>query len=395
VTARPDLAGATARLADLAEVIDATGDPDGRGIGVLRDHGLLGYTVPADCGGAGADTAAFLHAAAELGGRCLGVAVLWVMHCQQVAVLDEYAPEPLRSRVLRSVAAEQTLLASITTEAGKGGHMLTALAAIDDRDGVVRFHRDAPVVSGGAQAGAFLVTMRRAEDGPADDVVLVHCPRELSDPKVIAPLRMLGMRGTCNVSMTVDVEVPRDHVIEPPGGFARVAARTMAPLGHLGWAAAWTGAARAALRHVVGHVRRPAGGGPAIRRDDDTLDRIARARRDLDVAEAMVAAGLREYEARTGAGRDRPAFQIMVNNVKVVASEHCFAAVDGLLEVAGLGLGYRQGDGLVLERIFRDLRSASLMYGNRRLLRANGRLGLLDTAASSFAASGPLARDEW
>ncbi|GAA2437783.1 acyl-CoA dehydrogenase family protein [Actinomadura vinacea] len=394
MTIRADLAGATARLADMAEVIDATGDPEGRGIGVLRDHGLMAYTVPADCGGGGAGTAAFLHAAAELGGRCLGLAVLWVMHCQQVAVLAEYAPEPLRSRVLRSVADEQILLASITTEAGKGGHMLTATAALDERDGVVRFHRDAPVVSGGAQAGAFLVTMRRTENGAADDVVLVHCPRELSDPKVIAPLRMLGMRGTCNVSMTVDVEVPRDHLIDPAGGFARVAARTMAPLGHLGWAAAWTGAARAALRHVVGHARRPAGGGPSIRRDDDALDRIALARRDLDMAEAMVAAGLREHEAHTGAERDRPAFQIMINNVKVAASERCFAVTDGLLEVAGLGLGYRQGDGLVLERLFRDLRSASLMYGNRRLVRTNGKLGLLDSAACSFAASGPLYRDE-
>ncbi|MFC6935960.1 hypothetical protein ACFQHO_40505 [Actinomadura yumaensis] len=108
------------------------------------------------------------------------------------------------------------------------------------------------------------------------------------------------------------------------------------------------------------------------------------------MAEAMVAAGLREYELRDGAERDRPAFQIMINNVKVTASERSFAAVDGLLEIAGLGLGYQQGDGLVLERIFRDLRSASLMYGNRRLLRANGKLGLLDTAACSFAASGPL-----
>ncbi|MFC6935961.1 hypothetical protein ACFQHO_40510 [Actinomadura yumaensis] len=185
--------------------------------------------------------------------------MLWVMHCQQVAVLSEYAPEPLRTAALRPVVDEQALIGSITTEAGKGGHMLTAAAALDERDGVVRFHRDAPVVSGGGQAGAFLVTMRRSEDGAADDVVLVHCPRELSDPKVVAPLRMLGMRGTCNVSMTVDVEVPRDHLIEPPGGFARVAMRTMAPLGHLGWAAAWTGAARAALRYVVAHARRPAG----------------------------------------------------------------------------------------------------------------------------------------
>ncbi|MFC5744460.1 acyl-CoA dehydrogenase family protein [Actinomadura rugatobispora] len=392
MTGGPDLAALTGRLSDLAGLIDTTGDPDGLGIGLLREHGLMSYTVPAEYGGAGAGTAAFMKVAGELGGQCLGLAVLWVMHCQQVAVIDGYAAEPLRSRVLRAVAAEQALLGSITTEAAKGGHMMTATAALDDRDGMLRFHRDAPVVSGGARADAFLVTMRRSEDSAPDDVVLVYCPRALASPKVVAPLAMLGMRGTCNVSMSIDAEVPADHLIEPPGGFARLASRTMAPLGHLGWAAAWTGAAREAVRHVVGHLRRPAAGGPRLRRDDDVLDRVAVARRHLDVAEAMAVAGLREYELHDGAERDRPSFQIMINNVKVAVSEHAFAAVDELMEVAGLGLGYQAGGGLVLERVFRDLRSASLMYGNRRLLRANGKLGLLDAAACSFPAAGPLGR---
>ncbi|MFC6935962.1 hypothetical protein ACFQHO_40515 [Actinomadura yumaensis] len=48
-----DTAALTARLAEIAEVVDTTGDPEGLGIGVLREHGLMSYTVPADCGGAG------------------------------------------------------------------------------------------------------------------------------------------------------------------------------------------------------------------------------------------------------------------------------------------------------------------------------------------------------
>lgn len=386
MTGGPDLTRLVEQLAGLAGHIDLTGDPDGAGIALLREHALMSYTVPVEHGGRGADTARFLRVAGELGGHCVGLAVLWVMHCQQVATIDEHAPEPLRGAVLRAVAEGQSLLASVTTEAAKGGHLLTATAALDERDGVIRFHRDAPVVSGGAQANAYLVTMRRREDSAADDVVLVYCPRELANPKVIAPVRLMGMRGTCNVSMTLDVEVPGDHVIGPPGGFARVATRTMAPLGHLGWAAAWTGAARAAVRHVVRHIRHPAPDAPQLSRSDHVLDRIARARCHLDVADAMVGAGLREYQLHDYAGRDRPAFQIMINNVKVVAAEHTFAAVNELVDVAGLGLGYQQGDGLILERIFRDLRSAGLMYGNQRLLRANGKLSLLDTAGRSFHA---------
>jgi acyl-CoA dehydrogenase len=390
VTGRLDLTPLVEKLAGVAEDIDVTGDPQGLGIGLLREHGLMSYVVPAAYGGAGADTARFLEVAGELGGHCVGLAVLWVMHCQQVSVLAEYAPEPLRSTVLREIADGQLLIGSITTESVKGGHMMTATAAVAERDGVIRFHRDAPVVSGGAQADAFLVTMRRSEGVAADDVVLVYCPRELSNCKVVAPMTMMGMSGTANVSLTIDVEVPRDHLIDPPGGFPRMAARTMAPLGHLGWAAAWTGAARAAIRHILRHVRYPAESGHRLRRDEDVLDRIARARCHLDVAEAMVGAGLREYELHDTAGRDHPAFQIMINNVKVITSERTFAAVDELMDIAGLGLGYQQGGGLILERIFRDLRSASLMYSNQRLLRASGKLSLLDTTACSFPASGPL-----
>jgi acyl-CoA dehydrogenase len=190
--------------------------------------------------------------------------------------------------------------------------------------------------------------------------------------------------------MTLDGSIPADHVIDPPGGFGRIAATTMAPLGHLGWAAAWAGAARAALRAVVADLRRAG----AARRGDLALARLARVRVRLDTVEALLSATLAEYTER----RDRdpmaltaPEFQIAVNNLKIVASEETFAAVHEALELAGLGRGYCRGAS-PLERIFRDLRAATLMYSNDRLLVANGRLGLVDRAAISFpAASVPTA----
>jgi acyl-CoA dehydrogenase len=167
----------------------------------------------------------------------------------------------------------------------------------------------------------------------------------------------------------------------------------MAPLGHLGWAGAWVGAARQALRHVVAGTR-----GAAARRtaapgsakwSDATLIRLARARCQLDTAEAVLLAALREYELRRRgpeAALDAPAFQIAVNNVKVIVAEQAWGVVDGLMEVAGLATGYRRTPESPLERIFRDLRSASLMYSNDRLLLASGRLGLLDRDARSYRA---------
>lgn len=386
MTAVPDLTALDAALEAAAADIDAHGDPDGTGLGLLRKHGLMGYLVPAAYGGDGGTVAGMLAVAESLGARCPGLAVLWVMHCQQVAMVDEYAAEPLRGQVLRAVARDRLFLASVTTETGKGGHVMTAHAAAALRDGMVRFEREAPVVSGGLHADAYLITMRRTEQSTPDDVVLVYVPLDAAEVESRGPLDMLGMRGASNVALSIRAAVPQDHLIDPPGGFARIAARTLAPLGHLGWAAVWVGAAREALRYVVRAARRGAPGG--IRRDDDVLGRVARARLMIDTAEAVVIAGLREFERRSGRELDHPAFQILVNNVKVAASEQTFRAVDELVEVAGLGLGYRRGPDLVLERIFRDLRSASLMYGNHRLIRASGKLALLDAEARSLRAGG-------
>lgn len=385
MTGTTELAALGKALDAVAQEIDADGDPDGVGLSLLREHGLMGYLVPAAFGGAGGDVAGMLAVAESLGAHCPGLAVLWVMHCQQVAIVATYAPEPLRADVLLAVTRDQSLLASVTTEAGKGGHVMTAQAPTVRKDRMLYFGREAPVVSGGMHADAYLITMRRAEDSAPDDVVLIYVPRNAVTVTLRGPVDLLGMRGASNVALHLEVAVPEDHLIDPAGGFARIATRSMAPLGHLGWAAVWVGAARAALRHVMQAVRADAGG---IRRTDEVLDRIARARLEIDTAEAMVLAGLREFEERSGGELDLPAFQILVNNVKVAASERTFRAVDDLLEVAGLGLGYRRGPDLILERIFRDLRSASLMYGNNRLLRASGKLALLDNQARSMRAHG-------
>ena len=245
---RAALAELTDELAALAPRLDAAGDAAGEAMALLGRYELLGYMVPEHLGGLGGDLPGLLAVAEQLGGACVAVAVAWVMHSQQVVVIDRYAPEPLREQVLRAVAERQLFIASVTTEPHKGGHMLTALASMTTDGGTVRFRREAPVVTGGGHAGAFLVTVRRSASSAPDDVVLVYCEREAAGAQVLGEVEMLGMGGAGNMAMRLDVEVPADHVIEPPGGLARITMHTMAPVGHLGWSACWVGAVRRLLR---------------------------------------------------------------------------------------------------------------------------------------------------
>jgi acyl-CoA dehydrogenase len=388
-----DLDALEKELADCARDADADGDPEGRVVALLRAHRLLGHGVPAELGGPGGDLTDLVALAARIGGVCPGAGVLWVMHCQQVAILRDHAPQPLRDRVLREVAQRQLLLGSVTTEPRKGGHVLTAHAAARADGDTVTFRRAAPVVSGGAHADAFLLSLRRTPDAAPDDVLLVYADRAQCGATVLGPLDLLGMRAAGNVAMEFEGRVPAGQLIDPEGGFARVTMRTLAPIGHLGWAACWVGAARRALRQVVELLR--AG---TLTRTDSAYHALARARARIDGAEALVLAALAEHRERSaptgegpgrdGARLDSPAFQILINNVKMTVSQETYDAVDALLGLAGLAWGYRRDGGTDLELLFRDLRAAPLMYGNDRLAGASGRLAVMDRAARSFPGTG-------
>ena len=93
---------------------------------------------------------------------------------QVVCIVRHLEGSPWFEQYLREVAAEQRLIASITSEVGTGGDMGKSVAAVSDPDGgVASFEKQAPTVSYGGHADAFLTTVRRAPDAEPGDQVLV------------------------------------------------------------------------------------------------------------------------------------------------------------------------------------------------------------------------------
>jgi acyl-CoA dehydrogenase len=237
------------------------------------------------------------------------------------------------------------------------------------------------------QADAFLVTMRTRPDGPANDVSLVFVPREQAEVEFRSGWQTLGMRATASVGVRLRADVRPDQLINGPGGFGPVAVATLIPVGHLAWSSVWLGAAAGAYRYVVDILRGPKTRPARWAESDLATSNLARVRLQLDTLSAYLHACVAEYEALGGLdgpeppAYDRygdPAFQLHINNLKVLASETSFRVADDLMGVAGLRFGYTRSAANPLERAFRDLRAAPLMYSNDRLLTANGRLALLD-----------------
>lgn len=345
-------------------------------LAALRDTGLLGLTVPDRYGGSGGTIADLVDVTETLGRADMSVSMIFTMHCQQVAAIDSHGSEKLRAEVLPAVARGEVYLGSVTTEPGTGGHLLTSDSALVAEDGVLRIDRDAPVVTGGPYADGFLITTRAPDATAPTQVDLVYAARDQLELEVIGDWQPLGMRATHSVPMRLRGAVPEWQVVGGHCGFRTVATAVFGPLAHLGWSAAWLGTAAGALSRVLHHAR-----GAAGRRQFDSSSellrvRLATIRGRIDTVHAL----LRHTVAVVESTEDRsaPKVQLLLNTLKIRAADECFTAVHELVELTGLRHGYLTGSPLALERAFRDLRSASLNYGNDRLRLANGSLALLD-----------------
>jgi acyl-CoA dehydrogenase len=351
----------------------------------LRNAGLLALMAPAEIGGGGGDYQLLAQVAGILGQGCLSTAMIWAMHAQQVLTLADHG-RPNNDDVLKSVVRDGSLVASVTSESGTGGQLFSAQAPLQLEGRRVHLTRSAPIVSYAAEARFFLVTMRASAEAGPHDVRLAIVSRGDGDIRVTGSWEALGMRGTQSVPLSLDVHIDQTRVLDEP--FRTLAIRTFVPAAHVGWTAAWHGAAAGALSRFVLWLRKRNSQRAARLDSDLILSRVADLRARLDPVGALVDKvalrldRFREERAPASSYED-PTHQIELNNLKIVGSEVAFRVVDDLVQLAGLDEGYRSTAEMGLEQVFRDLRSASLMYGNERLRQANGRLMLVENASAS------------
>lgn len=376
-------AGLAPRIAENARQVDADATFPADDLARLRASGLMGLLVPREYGGLGGGYADLAAVARVLGEASVSTAMIWSMHCQQVAALVDHADEDLRAAVLPRVATGEIYLASVTSEKGKGGHLLTAMAPVSSDHGRLVLEREAPIATGGEHADAFLVTMRSRPDAEPSDVTLVYAERGELELTTKANWDPLGMRGTHSVAMTLSGRLPGDRIVGRHG-FGDVAVRSFIPAGHIAWAASWLGGATGPYRQMLALWRDPKARGEFDLSSPLFAERLARIRLDLDTVGAYLHRVVDEYEelrADPGGVAVRaaePWFQLHLNGLKVLAADRLFAAVDRLVKLAGMRHGYLKTSAVPLERAFRDLRSGSLNYADDRLYVANGKLALLD-----------------
>lgn len=360
-------------------------------LSALGEARLMGLLVPQRFGGRGADLATFAHTATTLAEGCLPTAMVWAMHGQQVSVLAELADRPAAAETLRRIVSDGWFVASVTSETGGGGSLFSAGAPVEGQGKLRAFRRSAPSVTGGIEADAWLMTMRRSPDAAPNEVVFLLAHRDQVSVTPTRPWATLGMRATASRGIDVEGSVPEDQVLADAGTTHRLLIDTFVPTGHIGWSACWLGAARGALREAIGVFRDPATRAGFPVSSDLFAERLAAIRLRLDTVDALLWQTIADYQRlrTTGGAVGSTGFQLRINDLKIHAAEACFDAVSRLQELCGLRHGYRSDAATSIERTFRDLASARLMYPNDRLLVTNGRLALLDRQVRLGSAGAP------
>ena len=376
-------------LAQHASATDASARFPEAPLKALRTSGLFGLLVPRSYGGLGGGLRDLAEVATILGAGCASTAMIWAMHCQQVDAVVRFGSAELRRRVLPEIARGGCYLGSVTSERMKGGDLLTSAEGLVGEGDGFRLERDAPIVTGGMHADAYLVTMRSAPEAPPNRVTLVWADRAAMAVEQVGEWNTMGMRGTESVGLRLRGSVDRSAVIGDEGNFRAIALESFVPVGHIAWAGVWLGAARGGLARVAASMRSREKSSVPAAQSDLAQVRLADVRAKLEAVSAYLWQVVAEVEELRSLRQrpEAPATQIHLNTLKVLASTLTYQAIDECVQLVGLNHGYRRDSDLRLEALLRDLRSASLNLSNDRLQVTSGALGLVDTNVRLVARS--------
>jgi acyl-CoA dehydrogenase len=338
--------------------------------------GLSAFLSPA-LGGRGVSFAALADACFLLGKRCGASAMVFAMHQIQVVTLTRHAiSQPFFEGHLRRLAAEQRLVASVTSEVGTGGDMGSSIAAVTPAhdDHSFSFTKQAPTVSYGAYADDLLTTVRRSPDAKAGDqvIVLTRSDQHALDPQ--GSWDPFGMRGTCSPGYIVSATFPGEQVVDQP--FSEVAAQSMVPVSHILWSHLWLGIASDAFDRSRAFVRAAAKRTPGTTPPSAT--KLSSVMSDLQLLRSEVRAGLTDYLEHFDDTEwlMTMAAALRFNTLKIAASDQVPWICQGAMSVSGI-VGYKNDTPFSVGRHLRDAMSACLMIANDRIHATNAGLLLI------------------
>ncbi|PWK53697.1 acyl-CoA dehydrogenase family protein [Pleionea mediterranea] len=361
-------------VAPNAEDVDVKARFPKEGIEALKSLKLMSAYVPAELGGMGLSLKQVSKVCEVLGGYCGSTAMVYAMHKIQVACLVHHCLEvDYFKDYVQTLVNEQRLIASATTEIGKGGDLLSSFCAVEVENGDFTLEKKAPVISYADYADDLLLTARRSPDAAKSDQVGVLVSKSQYQVEPISDWDTLGFRGTCSSGYVVTAKASQEQITPVP--FTEVLSQTMHPFSHIVWGSLWTGIAASAVakaRLFTKNAMRKNPNMPPI-----SSIRLAEVETQLHTMRNNVLAAIDDYQSLLDKNDSDSftnfGFTIRTNNLKINSSKLLIDIVGQAMMICGIA-SYRNNHDLSLTRHIRDAYGASLMVNNDRIIMHNSSL---------------------
>jgi acyl-CoA dehydrogenase len=362
-----------------AENVDKKARFPDEAFNALKEKKLLSVYIPKELGGEGLSVEQVSQLCERLARYCASTALIYAMHQSQIACFVHHAfGSPVLINILQMMAAEQSLIASSTSEVGVGGDLRSSICALNINEKGFIIEKNASVLSYGENADAILITCRKNIDAPENDQVLVFGYQKDCTLRKTSEWDTLGFRGTCSDGFKIIARGPMGHIFPTP--FAKILSETMQPIAHIYWSSVWLGMANFAVDKAHETVMN------SVKKQNNVSNiqsfRFSELNAKLSNMRSSLALLIKEYEEirldSDISTTEKMIFAAKVNNLKINSSKHLIdIACDAMMLVGISSYSVKSKDSLC--QLLRDAFGAPLMVSNDRLLNHNSILHLAKT----------------
>ncbi|NND49312.1 MAG: acyl-CoA dehydrogenase [Rhizobiales bacterium] len=321
--------------------------------------GFAGLYVRDDVGGSGLTRLDAVLVFEQLARACASTAAFMSIHNMSSWMIDAFAGDELRQRILPDLTTMAKVAGYCLTEPASGSDAasLKATAKRDGADYVLNGTK--AFISGGGRNDFYVVMVRTGGDG-AGGISTIVVPADAAGLSVGAQERKLGWHSQPTAMvMFDDCRVPAANLVGEEGQGFKIA---MAGLdgGRLNIAACSLGAAQACLDMALDYVRERSQFGRKLAEFQALQFRLA------DMATELEAARLLLYQAAQKVDRKTPDATRFAAMAKRMATDVGFDVVNQALQLHG-GYGYLMD--FPFERFLRDLRVHQILEGTNEIMR--------------------------
>lgn len=323
---------------------------------------LMGCRYPVKWGGRGLDWVTTGAVMEEIG--VLGYIVACVFGVGAELVCDAiilHGTDEQKEKYVKPLLKGDIFAAECLTEPRGGSDFFGTTTRAEDKGDHFLVNGQKRFIVGGEGADYFLVYAKTDPDAPAHKALTCLIVDRGPGVHVEYLYGLMGSRGGGAARIVFkDAKVPKANIVGKLNGAYAVFNTMMIPE-RLGTAAMTIGAARPALDVATGYTTRRKAFGKVINQFQGVSFQVAEGAMLLDACRSMIYTTARAVDQK----QDPNVIRRLVSETKKFVTEACQKVSHNAMQVMG-GIGYTNI--YPVERIFRDLRLASIWTGSNEVM---------------------------